>query len=90
MLMENDAVFATVIFLLGWAVIVTWEWVETKQFNKRIVQTNNEEHEWHNMTKLELAAEKQCHAETKAKLAHAEKMLYGTERLRKDVMNHAG
>jgi len=86
-MMENDAVFATVIFLLGWAIIVTWEWIETKQFNKRIVQTNNEEHEWHNMTKLELAAEKQRHAETKAKLAHAEKMLYGTERLRKDVMS---
>ena len=83
---EATLLFAVFLAALGWAGLITYEWWDTKQYNKRIVEINNREAEEHNMTKLLLQAEKQRHAVTTAKLVHAEKMLYGTERLRKDVM----
>ena len=83
---EATLLFAVFLAALGWAGLITYEWWDTKQYNKRIVELNNREFEEHNMTKLLLQAEKQRHAVTTAKLVHAEKMLYGTERLRKDVM----
>ena len=83
---EATLLFAVFLAALGWAGLITYEWWDTKQYNKRIVEINNREAEEHNMTKLLLQAEKQRHAVTTAKLAHVEKMLYGVERLRKDVM----
>jgi len=69
-----------------WAIIATIMLADRKSYTARVEEANNFEVGAHNMTKLALQAEQQRHAVTKDKLAHAEKMLYGTERLRKDVM----
>ena len=97
---EATLLFAVFLAALGWAGLITYEWWDTKNYNKRIVQINNQtEAKWeatareladeqaaHDMTKQILQREKEQLAYTLATLDHAEKMLYGTERLRKDVM----